>query len=71
MIVSSSSDSNVRKDLWAQHYRLASERRRARGWHRRDEAQPRGRRGSRRFLIYTIATVLFVALVMVALALPR
>ncbi|HVU52138.1 MAG TPA: hypothetical protein VHL80_15675 [Polyangia bacterium] len=67
----SSSDSNVRDDAWARHYRRASERRRARGWHRRDAARPRARRGSRRFWVYATAAAIFVALTVVALVVPR
>jgi hypothetical protein len=71
--MSSSSDSNARQDPWAQHYRAASERRRARGWHRRDDARPRSRRGrlSRRARLYAAGAVIFVALTAVALLLPR
>jgi hypothetical protein len=70
----SSSDSNAREDLWARHYRAASERRRARGWHRRDEARPRvgrGARASRRARLYVGVAILFVVLTAVALVMPR
>lgn len=67
----SSSDSNAREDPWARHYRVASERRRARGWHRRDEARPRGQRISRGARIGIVAAVLFVALTVIAVVLPR
>jgi hypothetical protein len=65
-----SSDSG---DLWARHYRAASKRRRARGWHRRDETKPRRetRPTSRRIRFYVAAAVIFVALTAVALVLPR
>jgi hypothetical protein len=70
----SSSDSNAREDPWLRHYRAASERRRARGWHRRGEARPRGEkrpRATRRARLYLGAAVVFVALTALALLLPR
>jgi hypothetical protein len=67
----SSSDSNTRDDLWEQHYRRASERRRARGWHRRENTHSRGKRAARRGWLYAGAVFLFVALTAVALVLPR
>jgi len=69
----SSSDSNARDELWARHYSAASERRRARGWHRRDEMKPRhrGEPPSRRLRFYVAAGVVFVALTAIALVLPR
>jgi hypothetical protein len=65
-----SSDSG---DLWQRHYRAASKRRRARGWHRREEANPRHGTGptTRRIRFYVAAAVIFVALTAVALVLPR
>ena len=66
----SSSDSNARTDLWARHYRAASERRRARGWHRRTEARPR-RQLAKRAKVYVAAAIAFVALTIVALVWPR
>jgi hypothetical protein len=66
----SSSDPDAREDAWARHYRVASERRRARGWHRREEARPHGRRIARRWL-YAGAVVAFIALSALALVLPR
>jgi hypothetical protein len=65
----SSSDSNVPEDAWARHYRLASERRRARGWHRRDEARPRTRRAPARLWLYAGVGAIFVALTVAALVL--
>ena len=67
----SSSDSNASNDPWARHYRVASERRRARGWHRRDQARARGSRESRRARLYVAAAIAFVALTAAALLLPR
>ena len=60
-------------DLWARHYQAASKRRRARGWHRRDEAKPRhgARPTSRRIRFYVAAAVIFLALAAVALIVPR
>jgi len=67
-----SSDSNAREALWAQHYRAASARRRARGWHRHDESRPRSRvRLPGRVKLYLAAALAFVALTVLALALPR
>jgi hypothetical protein len=67
---SESSESNTRRDLWAQHYREASERRRARGWHRRD-GHLSDAHGSRRVRVYVAVAVAFVALTIVALVIPR
>jgi hypothetical protein len=54
--------------LWARHYRKATERRRARGWHRRvDGARERFDRKK----VYVIAAAIFVALTIVALLIPR
>jgi hypothetical protein len=68
----SSSDSNARADLWAEHYRAASERRRARGWHRRE---PKGdgqtARYERRWRRYAALAVALVALTIVGLLIPR
>jgi hypothetical protein len=66
-----SSDSNAREDPWARHYRAASERRRARGWRRRDEARPRVEKTARRTWFYVGAAVFVVALVAAALLAPR
>jgi hypothetical protein len=66
----SSSDSNTRDDPWERHYRAASERRRARGWRRRDvvssETAPQSR-----LKIYISVAALFVVLVIMALLWPR
>jgi hypothetical protein len=64
----SSSDSNP-VDPWARHYLEAARRRRARGWHRREE--PKGRGRNSRLKIYLGAVALFVALTIVTLLLPR
>jgi hypothetical protein len=52
---------------------VATERRRARGWHRRDETRPRGlrRREARRIRLYLAAAIDFVAAAVAALMLPR
>jgi hypothetical protein len=65
----SSSEFNTRHDAWTEHYRAASERRRARGWHRRDDAKKRD--APRRLWLYVATAILFVALAAVALMLPR
>jgi hypothetical protein len=69
----SSSEFKPLGDLWARHYRAASKRRRARGWHRRDEAKPRhrNRAASRKVRFYVAAAVVFVAFTAIALILPR
>jgi hypothetical protein len=70
-MMSASSEANLKRDPWAEHYRAASARRRARGWHRRDEVRPRHRRAARRARFYVLATLAFVAATAVALLLPR
>jgi hypothetical protein len=68
----SSSDSNVVDTAWARHYEEAAARRRARGWHRReDRPTSRQRRAPSRVKIYVLAAGLFVALTIVALLIPR
>ena len=67
----SSSDSNARDVLWEHHYRAASRRRRARGWHRHDEASRTRGRKNLRLKIYIGAATLFVLLTIVALLLPH
>jgi hypothetical protein len=67
-----SSDSNVAhvpEDGWARHYVEAAARRRARGWHRRDDSTRR--RGVSRPRIYAIVGALFIALTIAALLAPR
>jgi hypothetical protein len=55
-------------DLWAQHYREAAARRRARGWHRRsDEPRPRVRRSH----IYVAGAALFLAVAVMSLFIPH
>jgi hypothetical protein len=68
-LVPSSSDSNARQDPWTQHYRAASERRRARGWHRRDDGKKR--HATKHVRLYVAAGIVFVALAAMALVLPR
>jgi hypothetical protein len=74
----SSSDSNpVQDDAWARHYRVAAERRRARGWHRREDeggprsASARSAKSEGRVRTYVIAAVIFAALTLIALVIPR
>jgi hypothetical protein len=69
--VSSSSDSNTRQGLWERHYREASERRRARGWHRRHETTRAPRHGSLRLKVTVAAVALFLTLAALVLLLPR
>jgi hypothetical protein len=68
----SSSDSNVVDTAWARHYEEAAARRRARGWHRREErTSARARHAPTRVKVYALAAGLFVALTIVALLIPR
>lgn len=68
----SSSDSNVIDTAWARHYEKAAARRRARGWHRREERPTtRPRRAPTRMKVYALAAGLFIALTIVALLIPR
>ena len=66
----SSDDSHARDDLWARHYREAAKRRRARGWHRRDDASF-ARRKRHVLKVYFGVAALFVGLIILALLLPR
>jgi hypothetical protein len=65
----SSSDSNPVATAWNRHYAEAAARRRARGWHRRED--PRSRHPQSRAKLYAVVAGLFVALTIVALLLPR
>jgi hypothetical protein len=64
-----SSDSNP-GTRWTRHYEEATRRRRARGWHRRDESRAPRKRDVR-LKLYIAAGALFVALTLVAMFLPR
>jgi hypothetical protein len=67
----SSSDSNAPSGQWTRHYEEAARRRRARGWHRRDDpGDLAARRRDVRFKLYLWAAVLFVAATLVAVLLP-
>ena len=65
----SSSDQNTVDTRWASHYAEASQRRRDRGWHRREHG-PGGREQLRR-RVALIAAAIFIVAVAVALALPK
>lgn len=70
----SSSDSNTPSELWARHYAAATQRRRARGVHRRDPARDGADeqvRRDRRVKIYLAIGALFVAITLLAVLLPR
>jgi hypothetical protein len=68
--MSSSSDRNVIQTKWADHYAEASQRRRERGWHRR-ERDPNADRERARMRAWMIAAAVFLAAVVVALVLPK
>jgi hypothetical protein len=65
----SSSDSNPTATAWTRHYEEAAARRRARGWHRRED--PRSRRAPNRAKLYALAVSLFVAVTIIAMLIPR
>jgi hypothetical protein len=67
-----SSDSLSPDELWKRHYQAATQRRRARGLHRRDAGHDseQGRR-TRRLKIYVAAGALFVAATLIAMFIPR
>lgn len=67
----SSSDSNA-GSRWNRHYEEAAKRRRARGWHRREESgQVAVRKHALRVKLYVGVGALFVAASLLAMFLPR
>ena len=66
-----SSDSIPPGARWTRHYEEAARRRRARGFHRRGESDRSGHPVRKRFRLYVSAGVLFVAITLVAMFLPR
>jgi hypothetical protein len=67
----SSSDSIPPGARWTRHYEQAARRRRARGFHRRGESHRSGHPARRRLKLYVAAGMLFVAITLVAMFLPR